>query len=147
MDPIVAMGIAGNVVTFLQFAGSLVSKGHKIYRSADGTLIENADLDAVARNLVLLNNRIADSIQECQFGRGFSRTELELKRVCEACNKAAASLVEALEKLKAPGRRGKWLSLRKAIKSVWTKHDVDRMSSQLDSYRRQLDTTILVSLR
>ena len=147
MDPVIAMGIAGNVITFLHFASGLVSKGHKIYKSADGVLLENAQLDAVARNLVSLNNRIADSVQENHLVRGFSSTEQELKTVCEACNKAAESLIDTLEKLKAPGRHGKWRSLRQAFKSVWTKYDVDRMASQLDSYRRQLDTTILVALR
>ena len=147
MEPLVAIGLAGNIVTFLEFAGKLVSKGHKIYNSADGTLIENSQLHAVARNLVTLNNRIADSVENSKFRGPFSITELELKKVCEACNKSAKSLLQALELLKAPGRHGKWRSLRQAFKCVWTKHEIDRMSSQLQSYRKELDTILLVSLR
>jgi hypothetical protein len=64
MDPFTILQAAGSIVQFIDFTGKLISKGHRIYQSADGNLVENAELEAITRNIIALNNNIAKSIPE-----------------------------------------------------------------------------------
>ena len=64
LDPLIAVSLAGNIVQFIDFTTKLVSKGHKIYKTTDGILIENAELEAITRKIIALNNRIVESFQE-----------------------------------------------------------------------------------
>lgn len=47
MDPLSSLGVAGNVIQFIDFGIKLVSRFKQIYRSADGALQENNDLSDV----------------------------------------------------------------------------------------------------
>lgn len=47
MDPLSSLGVAGNVIQFVDFGIKLVSRFNQIYRSADGALQENTQLSEV----------------------------------------------------------------------------------------------------
>lgn len=51
MDPLTALGLASNIVQFVDFASKLISQSHEIYQSADGALEDNVALEHVAKNL------------------------------------------------------------------------------------------------
>jgi hypothetical protein len=51
MDPLVATGLAGNVVQFVDFSYKVVSTARKFYKSAGGAIAENQELEALARDL------------------------------------------------------------------------------------------------
>lgn len=47
MDPLSSLGVAGNVIQFVDFGIKLVARFNQIYRSADGALQKNNDLSEV----------------------------------------------------------------------------------------------------
>jgi hypothetical protein len=55
MEAVAALGLTSNVVHFLSFARELVSTNRSISRSADGSLVEHLELQAVAGNLQTLS--------------------------------------------------------------------------------------------
>ncbi len=61
IDPIIVLGIASNDVQFVDFGIKIVSKGREVYKSADGKLAENVDLEAVTRVFVLINAKLKAS--------------------------------------------------------------------------------------
>jgi hypothetical protein len=50
-DPLTALGLASNIVQLITFASSLVSKTREISKSANGALVANLELEAIASNL------------------------------------------------------------------------------------------------
>ena len=48
LDPMAALGLAGNIVQFVDFSIKLVGKVHEIHKSVDGALAENLDIEIVA---------------------------------------------------------------------------------------------------
>ena len=54
MDPISALGIAGNIVQFIDLGLNVASKGKHIYRSGDGTLSEYRDLELLTSDLLTI---------------------------------------------------------------------------------------------
>ncbi len=58
MDPLTSLSLASNVIQIVDFSTQLVSKGYKIYKSADGTLAENVDIEAVTHSLKTLSGKL-----------------------------------------------------------------------------------------
>ena len=54
------------------------------------------------------------------------------------CMQVANKLVRKLQRLKYSGKRQPWKSIRQALKSVWSKNEIDALESRLNSYRQQL---------
>lgn len=147
MDPITAIGIAGSIVQFVDFGLKVVSKGNHIYRSGDGTLSEDHDLEVLTRDLVLFNARMQCALQPAEPVAGLSQTDQALKDLSATSKELAEKLLERLNMVKAQGRFRRWKSFRQALKSVWSKTQIDEMARRLSLVKEQLQLRILVSLR
>jgi len=51
MDPISALGLASNILTFIDVAGKILAGTYEVYQSATGRTDENAHVDSVIENL------------------------------------------------------------------------------------------------
>lgn len=148
LDPLTALGLATNIVQFIDFSAKLVSKGNKVYKSASEGRIENQELDATSRKVIDLHNRMIQTFErDGDFLSGISPTDREIKKICESCTKVATDVIDALNKLRAQARYSRWQSYRQAFKSLWGEHEVAMLKAKLDTYRKTLDTNLLLSLR
>ena len=66
LDPLTAIGLAGNIVQFIDFSIKIVGKAHHINNSASGLLPESTDAQMVAQALISLNekNQSHDSLSK-----------------------------------------------------------------------------------
>ncbi|KAG8528462.1 uncharacterized protein KY384_007380 [Bacidia gigantensis] len=85
MEPLAAIGLAANVVQFLDFARGLVSEAFEIYQAVDGATSSNALLERVTEDLIQICNGLDSTAHERD--GGFS-------------NKAEAQLVPLVKILK-----------------------------------------------
>ncbi len=147
LDPLTALGIASNAAQLAEFSSRLMSRGHQIYKSADGALAENRELEAITNGLLKLNYTLTNSLEADELHRSLLDDEQDLKAICEGCESVAIELINALRKLKVGGKHRKWKSFRQALKTIWSKEKIDDLTKRLECYRKQLDTHVLVSLR
>ncbi|CAO2648136.1 Nn.00g090580.m01.CDS01 [Neocucurbitaria sp. VM-36] len=154
LGALTAPSLSTAMIQFVDFARKLVSKGYKIYKATEGTLLEYSELDITARKLVPLNYLITetydDALKEDSYRSGGSiplDSEAQLRDVCRGCSATAEKLVTALERLKSLEKRSKWESFRQAFKSLRGKDRVLALKNQLDVYRDNLNTTLLLSLK
>ena len=140
MEPLVAIGLVGNIVQFIDFSSKLISKTTEGYRSADGALVDNARLEAATNDLLALNKQI-----DCNPSTG--GTSLAILSLCSSCNDIAKELLAALAKLKAEGGKSKWKSFRKALRSVWSKEKISEIERRLSTFRDEINLHIVVDLR
>lgn len=147
MDPLTAIGLAGNLVQFVDFGIRVVSKGFKIYRSVDGCLIENLDLEVVTSDLLVLQKKLGDSKPRANAKDPELEDFKSLEPLIKRSSDLAEKLLEKLNAAKAQGRFRKWKSLRQAVKSVWSKREVDEMADRLQAFKSELQLKLLVSLR
>ena len=144
MEPVSAVALAANLLQFVEFACRIVSKGNKIYHSANGVLPEHADLELVARDLLVLNARLRCSKSWFSAtGQDVADAE-ELRKLFDATTEVALQLQDNLNKLKVAGRFRRWKSLRQALKSIRSKNDVDSMAKRLTALRDQIQFRIAV---
>jgi hypothetical protein len=148
MDPLTALGLASNIIQVVDFSTKLVSKGYNIYKSADGSLAENVDAEAITRNLTMLTTKLRHSFKIGQEGNGnLSDDDQSLTRLCEKCTQIADELLHKLDQAKVTGRHRKWKSARQALKSVTSKSDLEQFAITLQLYRSEITLHITISLR
>jgi hypothetical protein len=156
LDPLTALGLAANVVQLISFTGDLLKKGRQISSSVDGQLLDHKALRIITTSLQELTNNliVTASLQEhtknstsSSSGSKLTSTERQLQQICTGCSEASTSLLEALQTLHMQEKRGVWRSFRQALNCIWSEDKINALSARLEQYRRQIDTTLLVSLR
>ena len=145
MDPVTAIGLATNVVQLVEISWRVVSKSNEIYRH--GTLLENRDTATVTADLQNVNERVLEFLREAEKDQDLTEEDEALRRLCESSNQIATDLIKRLKTIKTGDGYQTWKSIRSALKSVWTKAELDRTALRLQAYRSQLNTRVLVSLR
>ncbi|CZR58778.1 uncharacterized protein PAC_08670 [Phialocephala subalpina] len=144
MDPLTVLGLASNIVQLVTFTSDLVSRGNEIYKSADGVLIENLELESITTTLQKLASYLVVPDRHSQRP---TKTETQLQELCNGCKDVSGRLLNVIQGLKAKEPHAKWNSFHQALNSVWKENDIRALESRLERYRRQIDTTLLVSLR
>ena len=146
VDPFTALSASAGILQFLDFAAKVVTKGNKIYRSADGILKEHQDLNLVTSDILLMKTKL-----ESLCANADSSQELEDVIVPEALllgsTELAKQLLSRLTQAQAQGRSRRWKSLRQALKCVCSKNEVDDMANRLTMYRNQIELRIMTSVR
>ena len=153
-DPITAftaIGLAGNVAQFIEYALKIVSKGKEAYKNVDGVTHENSDFERVADELRVSSKKLSSSLADRNVqpkDPAAKNEDAGLIAIAQSCEKIAGSLINLLDTFKVePGKFRRLRSLGQAVKAAWKKDEVEQLEATLRSYQRQLDTRIIVSLR
>ncbi|KAI0970239.1 hypothetical protein F4678DRAFT_480490 [Xylaria arbuscula] len=136
MDPLTALGIAANVLQFVDFASKLIGKSKEVYKSASGASEDNIILDLVTRDI----KRIGDLIvvpEGCPEA---------LKKLVEESDRISQELLAALDKLRIKGHKTKWKSFVVAIRGVWSEDEVESMGARLGRLQAQITAHLQVSI-
>jgi hypothetical protein len=156
IDPVTALGIAGNVIQFVDFASKLVSKGSEYYGSIDGALLEHTELSGTAERLRKLSRGLETSMRLEQLSqrakpgdlhRKYSLAEQGLLEVNHECCKLAEEFCNALEELRISDKHRRWESFCQAFKTLWSEEKIEILSKRLGSATQQLIVHLLVYMR
>lgn len=129
MDPFSAIGAASAILSFVQFSWELVSGAQEIYKSLDGSTVENAHITRVIRDL----EDVADGIDSDRIGN--SRHEKPLKRLASKCAELSDELLSILEKLKRTDGDSRWSALRAKWDSLRKKDEISSIRERLADLR------------
>jgi N-terminal domain on NACHT_NTPase and P-loop NTPases len=135
LDPLTAIGLAGNIITFIDFSYELFMSTKKIYSSASETHSGSNSLETLSSNLRDIAKKLQTPIAPPPQGQQLPSDDLQ--NLARNCYKAAAELLEVLEKL-APKNKSIWNSFLSALKTEWRKERIDEMGRRLDSFRLQM---------
>lgn len=138
-EALAVVGSVSAVVQLVAFSSKCISKGVELYRSGDGILDENAAVELAANHLTTLRVQV-----EAEAAR---LSDAVLQEFCRAVANTSSELLKALEKLKIQGNNTKWKTLRKAIKSVWSKEEILDLEHRLSSFRSELNLHITISTK
>ncbi|CAG8971437.1 hypothetical protein HYALB_00002020 [Hymenoscyphus albidus] len=155
MDPLTAGSLAGTVIQFVDFTAKLVSSGTQLYKSSE--LQSNIIAGEAADHIQMLASSALSEIQDYQFklrqgnistSQDLSRDGRLLQDLCRKCTAEADTLTELLSKLKVPAttQHRKWRSLAQALSGIWSRKEIDGLMHNLQEYRTQVNSQVLVSL-
>ncbi len=128
VDPFTALGVAGNIITLVDFTWKLFSGAYTIYHSESGTSDKNAVLEVIARNVSSLSSAV---MMEHAHSRELQSLATESQRVAE-------KILSALEKLKVNGSKSRWASLKVALEEIWSHSEIDSLETTLSKLQTQV---------
>jgi len=152
VDPLTTLGVAANVIQLLAFAGNLLSKGREIRDTAYGAPVAQRELETVTESLRQLSANLRRSktgsvVGKDQWG-ALTQVDRELNELCKGCHEVSDELLSALKALKTPiATTSHFTSLYQAFRCVISESKIDDISKRIEAFRRQIDTTLLVSIR
>ncbi|KAF7676178.1 hypothetical protein GT037_005683 [Alternaria burnsii] len=147
LDPLIALGAVANVTQFVEFAIRILAKSHAIYNSANGSLVEYDDLSKVSGDVSMLSRKLQESLTTTAASSSLTADDQALCDLCKGCIDVSQELTKALEKLTGQGKPGRFRSFRQALKSVWSKDDIDNLERRVKMYKEELNIRIIVGLR
>jgi hypothetical protein len=140
LDPFTAIGLAGNIVQFVDYSLKLISSTYEIYKSSTGSSENHVYLEAIATRLLELNRTLE---QPKPTGtKPYNEALLALRAECVQDAEALLRLIEALREKKG----SKWSSFRQALKSAWEKKEIDRLEGRLGAHRNEIATQLTAML-
>jgi hypothetical protein len=145
MDPLSALSVAASVVQFVDFAFGILSDARQLYE--DGELSINIQSSRVAHDLGSFSKALRRSIREQSSTIALSNNEQELETLCKECAVLAVDLRAQVENLKPSGKGRPWESVGQALKSMWSRKELNEIEAKLSKYRDAINSRLLGSLR
>ncbi|KAL2449198.1 hypothetical protein ABEF95_016066 [Exophiala dermatitidis] len=131
MDPLSAIGLASNILSFIDISGRVLKDIFEVYNSATGATIENAHIAIVVGDLVEVTGYLT---QEHHTDNKHSKALCDLAKKCSVLS---AELLQLLGKLQHGEKRSKWRNIKVGVKSVWKRSEIASIEQRLDKYRSE----------
>lgn len=143
MDILTAVGLASNILSFIDFAGQCVKGAYDIYNSELGSTPDNS------RSKQLLDDIITATDTLNSHFRGISKNEKSLREICKLCRQQSDKLQKILGELTVTEKDSKWQTLKVSFKSMRkeTKEEIASIEKSLDSCRLQTLTWMGIIFR
>jgi hypothetical protein len=146
MDPLSALSVASAVIQIVDFSAKVIATSKEVYDSPDGAteqtlLLENAtaNLDDLMQELGKSYRMIGDFNPKSPDGR--------LLQLAKESNEVATSIHEAIDHVRRKKDGGERTALGQGLRSVLDQKKISLLTERLDQIRKQVDTTLLISLR
>ncbi|KAH8891592.1 hypothetical protein GQ53DRAFT_720225 [Thozetella sp. PMI_491] len=171
MDPFSAIGLASNVLAFVDFAGRLVMHGAEVYTSPSGVTERTAELERVYTDLGLFSLKLEEENGRFRAGSSSKRSLGQLladaddssdvaswdrasaqaaahmpalKALALDCKALCDQLLAILGKLKVD--EGQWRALRSfkvALRAVWDKKKIAELEERIGRFRDTISAHFL----
>ncbi|KAI9707887.1 MAG: hypothetical protein M1820_004493 [Bogoriella megaspora] len=142
MAEIAALSLAANIVQFVGFGASFISKVWSIYRNSRDSLEELSDLETMAEYLKLnLADMNATGVE------GQTDSQRSFHQLAKQCIALANEMTDGLRKIGISSKNRKRDALKAAVRLVWKEDEIHSQQQRLESIKQQLSLHILVLLR
>lgn len=144
MSGLELVGLATNIVQFIEFGHKIIDNAVRIYESASGATVESDDFE-------LSEDRFNDVRKKIE--SSFKKLENEkLLEICDLCKSIGEDLSKEYGKLKEPrdGKhnvRRKLRCLWKATKGAWGSDYITAQKERLEKLKNDLNLHVVVNMR
>ena len=150
MEALAALGLAGNIITFVDFTSKLISTAHTLYVSTAGVTAENAELEVLTKHIrVLADNACPLAFVQAQLGSHGANPQTPaspdaLQDLAKQCRDVADELLLLLASLAVQGRHSTWKSIRSALKTAHHAPKMNAILARLDRISSQMRSHLLI---
>ena len=147
-DPISAIGLAANILQFIEYGAKLLSETRSIYHSEDGASAENIEIEMIAKHLsehcakLTMPPRPTTSLDVDLF------SDTPTQKIAQACRDLAGELLSAVRGLKIQDEHSrKWKCFLQALKTLWHKDRIKDLQRRMESLRSEFMLQLQLILR
>jgi hypothetical protein len=147
MDPLTAIGIASNILSFIDFSAKLIAGAHDVYNSASGTTEEAVDAAHIINDFESLSRRLGFPQSSARIGAAATDDDKALAMLVHNCRTLSDELLRALRRLQAKNKGSKGESLLIAWRAMRQKGQLESLEKRVEKYRRQILDRITIMMR
>ncbi|KAE8440344.1 hypothetical protein EG329_008460 [Mollisiaceae sp. DMI_Dod_QoI] len=156
LEALVAIGLAGNVIQFVQYAGEMISQAKAIRKSGSPSSLP--DLRKLTESLTKQAYIIEGHLEALNASQSItnegnaptprSQEDQHLLDVALDCRKTGDKFLAYLDTLFDPtDSRNIIRSAKLSVKFKWAQHRIDEFTSKLDKFRSVLSLATILALR
>jgi hypothetical protein len=133
MDPLTAIGLVSNILSFIDFSARLLKGAKEVHDSRHGVLEENRNRETIMREMQRMSSRMLVS-------RSPEKTadDASLCILASECCQLSTQLISLLEKIKPDDSGSKTQSLLSAIRNKVYDSERESLEARLSDCRAQL---------
>lgn len=140
MEATAAIGLASDIVNFIDFACKSIKAAEELYHSEHGATKENERMGAIVGDL-----------REFSLGLGASlpsptKHERAIEALAKDCAEVSDELIAILEKLRL-SRSSRRKSIMKILSSAWKKSEMASLEARLGEYRAQMNVRLMAAMK
>ncbi|KAK7916841.1 hypothetical protein PG985_010449 [Apiospora marii] len=128
MEALAALGLASNILSFVDFAWKLVAGASEIYASGAGVADDVEFLNKTTRDVKQHSGRIVVVP---------GATE-DLRTMARECDEIAQELLKSLEELRIQGKRTRIKSAQAAFKGFRSKHKMEQLNGKISKVQERI---------
>ncbi|KAF5012504.1 hypothetical protein FDECE_1457 [Fusarium decemcellulare] len=150
METLAGLGLAGNIVQFIDFSGKVLKKARKIYQSRDSETDESTDFKLISNHLLEALSSIQKPKPELPSSAQPTQTNAADKMLEELrgrCCQVGSELIAVLTRLEKQGGATKWKSFKQALSAEWKSGQLEKMQERLTAVRDEILFHIALSLK
>ncbi|ORY10262.1 hypothetical protein BCR34DRAFT_602241 [Clohesyomyces aquaticus] len=136
MEALAAVGLAGNIVQFVDFTYKLFNEAASIHSSQSGLRKGAQDLEVVSQDLKSLCTKLSRN-EGVHLPTRNTAPQSALENLARNCLHTAEELLSVIARLKV-NRNSRWSSFRAALASISKTSEVEALEKTLDGYRMQM---------
>ncbi|KAK7953234.1 hypothetical protein PG988_013928 [Apiospora saccharicola] len=142
MEALAAIGLASNVIGFIEAGFKLVEKAKDIHQSGVVSTEEDASHLRVATSLEASFSKLSASKD-----KSGSEQEVAIYETASECAGLAAQLCRLLDKTRVKGPLSRVKVIKATIRSTWKSKEKEDLISRLDRALNGLNTQLLILTR
>lgn len=138
MDPFSALGLAANLLQFIELGWTLVTNAREI--ATTGSTKRNERLEETCHNFSVILGNLDSSFEVVDASnQRLSLEESALRALAIRCKDTSTELSAILEKLRVDQQASTHTkNLRKSFRSLWESRKINDLASRLSEYRSEL---------
>jgi hypothetical protein len=158
MDPLSALSLAGTVIQFVDFGSKLISQGYELYKSTNGQLAADEELQLVISDLrdVILRIQGANVITPLHPSTSTmidssSSHSTSFARICVEAVEVARVILTKLDDFKIDSnikssKSRKLETFHQIFKRLWSNNELNQLQERLKILKDEIDSSILVAM-
>jgi N-terminal domain on NACHT_NTPase and P-loop NTPases len=140
IDPLAALGLAGNIVQFVDFSYNLLCESKALYDSRTGATADNVLIETIATDLSLLNARLTAPSAP-------GAIPDPIRSLASQCKDVARDLLDVIDNIKVKGSHKRWKSFIQALRTVWKKEEIEALVRRMESLRSEMQFRLQIMMR
>ena len=142
LEVLAAVGLAGNIVQFIDFGTNLLAEAREIHQSATGSSATNVELETIAARLRHLAASLSTSTPDPGPIVG-----QQLRNLADEATAITDELLEAIEEVKLRGSKSSFKTFAHALQHIGKNKKIAKLGGKLARMQGQLNTHLLALMR
>ncbi|KAI0151857.1 hypothetical protein GGR57DRAFT_470563 [Xylariaceae sp. FL1272] len=148
MAELAAIGLASNIIQFVELGTKLAIEVHELYTSRTGATALNAGREHDTKTFISLVENVRSSASRQGTAVRETQAEGQLRSLADTCNDVSQQLLSVLDKSKIdPANRNLLKAFKKAVTGPSTRGKIDQLQNRLDRLGNQTMLCFVVLLQ